>query len=93
MDIFLFALTLSLGILVGRKSLAPSWIMDKSDKALSLVIYILIFLIGMEIGSYREVIYSLGSIGLKSITIALFSTFFSAYLSKLLSERKIEIGP
>jgi len=88
MEIALFALMLLLGIIIGKKNLAPKSLIRNSDKFLSLTIYALIFLIGFEIGSYKEVLSNLGSIGLKSILIALFSTLLSAYLSKMVSERR-----
>lgn len=88
MEMLFFATMLIVGILIGKENLAPRWIIDRSDKTLGLVIYILIFLIGIEIGGYKNLLSNFGSIGLKSTILALFSTFFSAYLSKLLNERR-----
>ena len=89
MDIALFALTLALGIIIGKKKLAPDWLIERMDKALTIVIYILIFLIGIEVGSYREVLKNIGSIGVKAVAIALLSIAGSAYLSKFASGRKM----
>lgn len=84
MDIVLFALILAIGMVLGRKGWAPRWLIERSDKVLSMVIYALIFLIGIEIGSYREILSNLGSIGIRSITITVLSMSLSAYMTKLL---------
>ncbi|KUK13624.1 MAG: LysO family transporter [Synergistetes bacterium] len=88
MDIALFASMLLLGMLIGKKNLAPKWLIRNSDKALTITIYVLIFLIGLEIGSYKEILSNLGNIGIKAVLIAFFSTTLSAYLTKVLSERR-----
>ena len=88
MDIALFALTLALGIIIGKKKLAPDWLINRIDKALTVVIYILILLIGIEVGTYKEVLKNMGSIGVKAIAIALLSIAGSAYFSKLISGKK-----
>ncbi|GEM_PF-948318 len=88
MDLALFAITLLSGIIIGKRKLLPERIIDKSDKLLNIVIYTLILLIGIEIGNYREVLTSLGNIGIKSVTIALLSTILSAHFTKMLYERR-----
>ncbi|MCD6362565.1 MAG: LysO family transporter [Synergistetes bacterium] len=90
MDIALFALTLALGIIIGKKKLAPDWLINRIDKALTVVIYILILLIGIEVGTYKEVLKNMGSIGVKAIAIALLSIAGSAYFSKLISGKRGE---
>ncbi len=90
MDITLFAITLALGIIIGRRRLAPDWLIERMDKVLTIVIYVLIFLIGIEVGSYRDVLENIGSIGIKSIAIALLSIAGSAYFSKLINGRKMK---
>ncbi len=90
MDIALFAIALAFGIFIGKNRIAPDWLIERIDKVLTMVIYVLIFLIGMEVGSYREVLENIGSIGIKSIAIALLSIAGSAYFSKLATGRKMK---
>lgn len=51
---------------------------------ISLLVYLLLFTLGLEIGSNDEIFYKLHALGLNAIVITLLSVFFSVLLAWLL---------
>jgi uncharacterized membrane protein YbjE (DUF340 family) len=70
MDIFLFSLFILVGAYAGRKELAPRWVIRNTGRGLTLSVYILLFVIGLEVGSYREILTRMGTLGLKAVALA-----------------------
>ena len=54
---------------------------------ISLLVYLLLFTLGLEIGSNNEIFFNLHTLGLSAITITLLSVFFSVLLAWLLYSR------
>ena len=63
-------------LLVGR----PVW-HRYNNKLLNLAIYVMLFLLGISVGTNREVIGNLGKIGYESVAIAMASMVGSILLS------------
>ena len=70
MDIFVFSLFIIVGAVLARKKLVPDQVIRSSGRTLMLSIYILLFIIGIEVGSYREILGNMGTLGLKAIALA-----------------------
>ena len=83
MDIFVFSLFILVGAYVGRKHLAPKWVMRNTGRGLTISVYILLFVIGMEVGSYREILGQMGTLGLKAIGLAAGGLLGSALLCRV----------
>lgn len=70
MDIFVFSLFIIVGAVLARKKLVPDQVIRSSGRTLMLSIYILLFIIGIEVGSYREILGNMGTLGLKALLLA-----------------------
>jgi uncharacterized membrane protein YbjE (DUF340 family) len=87
LDILLFALCLVVGIAVGRRRLLPKPLADRSSLALTGAIYLLLFLIGCELGSYRSLLSEMGGLGLRALALCLGGLVGSALLCRLAGSR------
>lgn len=83
MDIFLFTLFIAVGIVLARKGLVPQGIARNTGKGLTISVYILLFLIGCEVGSYRDVLTQMGGLGLKAVLLCVGSLVGSAIFCRL----------
>lgn len=86
MDIFLFTLFIAVGIFFGRKGLVPAWIARNTGKGLTLSIYLLLFIIGCEVGSYREILSQMGGLGLKAVFLCVGGLAGSALFCRIAGE-------
>ncbi len=83
MDILLFALCLTAGIAAGKSDRLPSSVTARSSLGLTAAVYLLLFLIGCELGSYRSLLGQMGSLGLKAGALCLGGLLGSALLCRL----------
>ena len=87
MDILVFIAFLALGITLGKSGKLPQIITESLDRTLMFVIYGILLFVGIEVGTYREVLSDLGSIGLKALFLT-FGTICGSGLLCLLLLRK-----
>lgn len=71
------------GIIIGRLLSKKRGIIKTFDKLTTWSIYLLLFLLGVSIGTNREIISNLGTLGIKALIIAAFSVAGSILLSIL----------
>ena len=85
-------LVLSAGILLGLLLVKQTRVHQLNTHLLNGAIYLLLFLLGISVGSNREIIQNLGKIGYEAILIAVASIAGSVLLSgvlfKLLFKKK-----
>jgi len=81
-NVFLFLLALILGICAG-KTRAPRALVNNSGKALTILIYALLFVVGIEVGGHREALTDLKEIGLQSTAICVGAVLGSGLFSRL----------
>ena len=75
---------LSAGILVGFLLVGrPVWHKHNND-LMNLAIYVMLFLLGISVGTNREVIGNLGKIGYEAVAIAVASIAGSVLISTIL---------
>ncbi len=72
------------GILVGLLVLGKPKLHQVNNRLLNWAIYLLLFLLGISVGTNEEVIRNLGKIGYEAISIAVASIAGSVLLSGLL---------
>jgi uncharacterized membrane protein YbjE (DUF340 family) len=77
-------LILTAGILIGLLFIKKQKMHQINNHLLSWAIYLLLFLLGLSVGTNQEVIQNLGKIGYEAIAIAIASIFGSVLLSGLL---------
>ncbi len=87
MDILVLVAFLILGIIIGRSGMLPEIVANSMDWVLMLVIYTLLLFIGLEVGTFREVLQNLGSIGLKSLVLSIGSIAGSGLFCMLVMKR------
>ncbi len=87
MDILVLVAFLILGIIIGRSGMLPEVVTNSMDWVLMLVIYALLLFIGIEVGTFREVLQNLGSIGLKSVVLSIGSIAGSGLFCMLVMKR------
>lgn len=87
MDILIFMAFLALGVTLGKSGKLPPVITESLDRTLMFVIYGILLFVGIEVGTYREVLSDLGSIGLKALLLT-FGTISGSGLLCLLILRK-----
>lgn len=86
MDLLLYLIIISLGIFIGNKKLLKEPIMKKLDSIQTLSILLLLFIMGINIGMDREVIFSFATIGGQALVLATFSIIFSVLAVKMVSK-------
>ena len=72
------------GILIGRLLSRQRKVIQTFDRLTTWAIYLLLFLLGISIGSNHEIISNLGSLGIKALIIAGFSVAGSILLSMII---------
>lgn len=82
MNVLFFLLALLLGVGAGKVG-TPRSLVENSNKVLTTLIYILLFVVGIEVGGQREVLSDLKEIGLQSATICAGAVLGSGLLSQL----------
>jgi len=87
LDILVLVAFLILGIIIGRSGMLPEIVANSMDWVLMLVIYTLLLFIGLEVGTFREVLQNLGSIGLKSLVLSIGSIAGSGLFCMLVMKR------
>lgn len=87
MYIFSVLMALTLGIIAGKTKILPSYITHSMDRILMVIIYALLFFVGMEIGSYKEVISNMGILGTKSFILAFGSIAGSGFFCLMILKR------
>lgn len=78
----LFRVVLYFGILLigaffSVKGKIPAKVMEKVSVVQSVSLFILIFIMGINVGMNRQVVTSIGTIGLKAFVFSLLTAFFS----------------
>ncbi|WP_299124272.1 LysO family transporter [uncultured Tenacibaculum sp.] len=74
-------LVMTLGIVLGYVFRNQSKIIRFSEKATSMVIYLLLFLLGIGVGLNKTIVSNMGSIGLQALLITLGAMFGSLLLA------------
>jgi len=82
LSVFLFLLALLLGIGAG-KTRAPRALVNNSEEILTILIYALLFVVGIEVGGHREALANLKEIGLQSTAICAGAVLGSGLFSRL----------
>ena len=77
-------IVLSAGILFGLLIVKRPKLHQLNNKLLNWAIYLLLFLLGISVGTNKEVIQNMGNIGYQAIAIAIASIAGSVLLSFLL---------
>ena len=77
-------IVLSAGILIGLMIVKRPKLHQFNNNLLNWAIYLLLFLLGISVGTNKEVIQNLGKIGYEAIAIAFASIAGSVLLSALL---------
>jgi uncharacterized membrane protein YbjE (DUF340 family) len=77
-------LVLSAGILIGLLIVKKPKLHQLNNNLLNWAIYLLLFLLGISVGTNKEVIQNLGKIGYEAIAISVASIAGSVLLSTLL---------
>jgi uncharacterized membrane protein YbjE (DUF340 family) len=77
-------LVLSMGILVGLLIISKPKLHLVNNYLLNWSIYLLLFLLGISVGTNAEIIRNLGKIGYEALTIAIASIAGSVVLSQIL---------
>ncbi len=77
MDILLYLITLTIGILIGSKNLLEKSIVKNLDRIQTVSILLLLFIMGVNIGMSKEVVASFAVIGKQALILAIFSIIFS----------------
>jgi uncharacterized membrane protein YbjE (DUF340 family) len=77
-------LVLAVGILVGLLIISRPKLHKVNNHLLNGSIYLLLFLLGISVGTNAEIIRNLGKIGYEAATIAIASIAGSVVLSKML---------
>lgn len=78
MGVHLIFLSLSLGIMVGVFLKLPDKLVRFNSKFQMMGLFLLIFTMGIRIGSDKNIIKNIKLIGIKSFSFAVFTAFFSA---------------
>lgn len=87
MDILILIFSLILGLCLGRSGRLPEKITGSMDRILMVLIYGLLLLVGVEVGTYRDIFSNLGSIGLKALLLSLGTAGGSGLLCMLILKR------
>ncbi|SCY98240.1 LysO family transporter [Alkaliphilus peptidifermentans] len=87
MNILLYLLILLLGAFIGSKNLLKAKIMNNVGTIQTFALLFLLFVMGVKIGLDKDIIYSLGTIGLQSIFLAVFSIIFSIIGVRIISSK------
>jgi uncharacterized membrane protein YbjE (DUF340 family) len=77
-------LVLSAGILSGLVIIRKPLLHKVNNELMNWAIYLLLFMLGISVGTNKEVIENLGKIGYEAVTIAIASITGSVLLSALL---------
>ena len=77
-------IVLSAGILIGLLIVRKPKLHLFNNHLLNWAIYLLLFLLGISVGTNREVIQNIGKIGYEAIAIGIFSIAGSVLLSAIL---------
>ncbi len=77
-------IVLSTGILIGFLIVKRPKLHQLNNNLLSWAIYLLLFLLGISVGTNKEMIQNMGKIGYEAIAIAIASIAGSVFLSALL---------
>lgn len=87
MDILVLVFFLTLGVVLGHSGILPPQISNSLGWILMLVIYVLLLFVGIEVGTYREVLQNLDVIGLKAVLLCVGSIAGSGLLCMAVMKR------
>lgn len=87
MDILVLVFFLALGIALGHSGMLPQKVSNSMDWILMLVIYSLLLFVGIEVGTYREVLQNLDVIGFKAVLLCIGSIAGSGLLCMAVMKR------
>jgi uncharacterized membrane protein YbjE (DUF340 family) len=75
---------MSLGIAVGAMARKQPKFLALTDKVITYAIWLLLFLLGLSIGTNEVIVRSIGELGLQALVIAVLTVGFSVFLSYFL---------
>lgn len=84
---WIIIVSLLAGVVIGLVGIIPRRYMKFNSRFQQAGVILLLFSMGASIGSNRELILKLKSIGLKSITFALLACFFSILFTYLVTSK------
>jgi len=87
LDIVVLVFFLILGLCLGRSGRLPKKVIGSMDRILMIVIYGLLLLVGVEVGTYRDIFSDLGTIGFKALLLSLGTVGGSGLLCLLVLKR------
>jgi hypothetical protein len=87
LDILVLVVFLVLGIVIGHSGMLPRIVTNSMDWILMLVIYILLLFVGIEVGTYKEVLQNLDVIGFKAVLLCIGSIAGSGLLCMAVMKR------
>ncbi len=83
---WLYLLSLIAGTTAGLVFRKSGWLSKTADIISSWIIYLLLFIMGLRVGTNSEIMDHFDSIGLQALIIALFAIAGSVFLSKITFE-------
>lgn len=86
MDILLYLIIITIGIIIGSRDLLKESIVRRLDKIQTFSLLLLLFIMGISIGMDKEVILSFGIIGGQALVLAVCSIIFSVLAVKTVSK-------
>ncbi|KAB3537346.1 lysine exporter LysO family protein [Alkaliphilus pronyensis] len=96
MNILLYLFILLIGAFIGSKDFLKPKLLNRIGSIQTLSLLFLLFIMGVKIGLDKEIIFSLATIGLHSIILAVASIVFSILGVKLVSSKilreKVKVG-
>lgn len=85
---WLFYLSLCLGIIIGVTNLIPAKILKHNDLLMMVCVFILLFVMGLSIGLKKDIIKNFGYIGIKGVLYSIICVIFSIIVVYLFTSLK-----
>lgn len=85
---WLFYLSLCLGIIIGITNLIPAKILKHNDLLMMVCVFILLFVMGLSIGLKKDIIKNFGYIGITGVLYSIICVIFSIIVVYLFTSLK-----
>ncbi|NLG82258.1 MAG: LysO family transporter [Bacilli bacterium] len=85
---WLFYLSLCLGIIIGVTNLIPAKILKHNDLLMMVCVFILLFVMGLSIGLKKDIIKNFGYIGITGVLYSIICVIFSIIVVYLFTSLK-----
>jgi Kef-type K+ transport system membrane component KefB len=89
---WIILISLAVGVIIGILGVIPKRYVKYNSKFQQIGVILLLFSMGASIGSNKEMIMHLKSLGLKAITFAILTSFFSILITYIVSSKFIGEG-